>query len=78
MLDEPSEGMAPLVAQQLAASIVELKRQGMSVLLSEQNLAFAALVCDRVVLLDQGQIRFLGSMQQLLDDEVLTRSYLTL
>ncbi len=65
MLDEPSEGVAPLVAEQMAASISELKKEGMSVLLSEQNLAFAERVCDRVYLIEKGQIGFAGSMKEL-------------
>jgi branched-chain amino acid transport system ATP-binding protein len=77
MLDEPSEGVAPVIVEQMASTIVELKRAGVSVLLSEQNLHFAELVSDRVYVLEKGQIRFAGSMDELKQDEAATRSYLT-
>ena len=57
LLDEPTEGMAPLIVEQMARMIQALKTQGVSVLLSEQNEHFAAMVCDRVYLSDQGQVR---------------------
>ncbi len=57
LLDEPSEGLAPLIVAQMAAMIHELKVQGVSILLSEQNEQFAASVCDRVYLMDQGQVQ---------------------
>jgi branched-chain amino acid transport system ATP-binding protein len=78
MLDEPAEGVAPLIADQMIATILELKRQGMSVLLSEQNVGFAEQVCDRVYLLEKGQICFTGSLQQLQQDDALMRSSLTM
>lgn len=77
LLDEPSEGVAPLIAEQMAAMIVELKAQGLSVLLSEQNLPFAAAVCDRVYVLEKGQVRFVGTMDELNADEAARRQYLT-
>jgi branched-chain amino acid transport system ATP-binding protein len=57
LLDEPSEGLAPLIVAQMVGMIKALKSQGVSVLLSEQNEQFAAAVCDRVYLMDQGQVR---------------------
>jgi branched-chain amino acid transport system ATP-binding protein len=77
MLDEPSEGVAPVVVERMAHSINEMKRQGLSVLLSEQNLAFADLVCDRAYVLEKGQVRFTGTMAQLRADEAIRRAYLT-
>ena len=65
LLDEPSEGVAPVVVEQMADMIVALKAQGVSILLSEQNLHFASLVCDRAYVLEKGQIRFEGSMVEL-------------
>ncbi|WP_443113888.1 ABC transporter ATP-binding protein [Herbaspirillum seropedicae] len=56
LLDEPSEGVAPVIVEQMAAMIQELKRSGIAILLCEQNLHFASLVCDRGYLLDQGRI----------------------
>jgi branched-chain amino acid transport system ATP-binding protein len=77
LLDEPSEGVAPLIVEQMAQMIVELKAQGLSVLLSEQNLPFAAAVCDRVYVLEKGQVRFAGTMEELNADEAVRRQYLT-
>ena len=62
LLDEPSEGVAPLIVEQMANTIVELKKEGLSILLSEQNVHFARLVSDRVYVLEKGQIRWQGSM----------------
>ncbi len=77
LLDEPSEGVAPLIVEQMAAMIVELKKQGLSVLLSEQNVPFASAVCDRAYVLEKGQVRFAGTMDQLRADEAVRRQYLT-
>ncbi|ALM85683.1 ATP-binding cassette domain-containing protein [Bordetella sp. N] len=76
LLDEPSEGVAPVVVEQMVAMILTLKDQGVSVLLSEQNLHFAALVADRAYVLDQGRIRYEGAMQQLAGDEQARRTWL--
>ena len=65
LLDEPSEGVAPVIVEQMADMIVALKAQGVSILLSEQNLHFASLVCDRAYVLEKGQIHFEGSMAEL-------------
>lgn len=62
LLDEPSEGVAPLIVQQMARTIRALKGQGVSVLLSEQNLPFAEAVADRAYLIEQGQVVHEGSM----------------
>ena len=64
LLDEPSEGVAPLIVQQMARTIRALKAQGVSVLLSEQNLPFAQAVADRAYLIEQGQIAHHGSMAE--------------
>jgi branched-chain amino acid transport system ATP-binding protein len=78
LLDEPSEGVAPLIVEQMAQSINEMKRQGLSVLLSEQNLRFAQAVCDRVYVLEKGQVRFAGSMLELDRDVAVRRDLLGL
>jgi branched-chain amino acid transport system ATP-binding protein len=77
LLDEPSEGMAPLIVEQMAATIIELKKEGLSILLSEQNIHFAHLVSDRVFVLEKGQIQWDGSMTQLMHDTDVQRTYLT-
>src|SRR6266566_4288080 len=65
LMDEPSEGVAPLIVEQMANAIVELKKEGLSILLCEQNLHFARLVSDRVYVLEKGQVRFAGAMAEL-------------
>ena len=78
MLDEPSEGVAPVIVEQMAHMILQLKQQGLAILLSEQNLHFARLVCDRAYVLEQGQIQFSGSMQDLAANEEVQQAYLSL
>ncbi len=77
LLDEPSEGVAPLIVEQMASTIVELKKEGLSILLSEQNIHFARLVADRVYVLEKGQIHWQGSMAQLDNNPDVQRAYLT-
>jgi branched-chain amino acid transport system ATP-binding protein len=78
LLDEPSEGIAPLIVEEIADTIVELKKQGLSVLLSEQNVGFAEMVSDRAYLLEKGQIRWAGTMAALAKNTEIQRAYLTL
>ncbi len=78
LLDEPSEGVAPVIVEQMAEMILTLKQRGVSVLLSEQNLHFARLVADRAYVLEKGEIRYQGSMQALAHDDAVRRSYLEL
>jgi len=77
LLDEPSEGVAPLIVEQMANTIVELKKEGLSILLSEQNIHFARLVSDRVYVLEKGQIHWHGTMAQLDTNQEVQRAYLT-
>lgn len=77
LLDEPSEGVAPVIVEQMVDMIQALKEQGVSILLSEQNVHFAQLVSDRVYVLEKGLIRYTGSMQELAANEEVRRSYLT-
>lgn len=65
LLDEPSEGIAPVIVEQMARVIGELKEQGLSVLLSEQNMHFARLVCDRCYIIEQGVMRYDGDFDDL-------------
>jgi branched-chain amino acid transport system ATP-binding protein len=65
LLDEPSEGLAPVIVEQLANTVVELKASGLSILLCEQNLRFARAVADRALVMERGRIRFSGSMAEL-------------
>jgi branched-chain amino acid transport system ATP-binding protein len=77
LLDEPSEGVAPIIVEQMANMILELKREGLSILLSEQNMHFAELVSDRAYVLEKGQIRFSGTIEELARDEAVRRAYLS-
>jgi branched-chain amino acid transport system ATP-binding protein len=65
LLDEPSEGLAPVIIEQLASTILELKASALAILLSEQNLRFARVVADRALVMERGRIRFSGSMAEL-------------
>ncbi len=76
LLDEPSEGVAPVVVDRMLEMVATLKSQGVSVLLSEQNLAFAQAVSDRVYLLEQGQVQFEGQMSELMADPAISQRYL--
>jgi branched-chain amino acid transport system ATP-binding protein len=78
LLDEPSEGIAPLIVEQIANTILELKTQGLSILLSEQNVQFAQIVSDRAYMLEKGQIRWQGTMAELIADAEIQRAYLTM
>ena len=77
LLDEPSEGVAPVIVEQMADMIMALKREGVSILLSEQNLHFAQWVSDRAYVLEKGQIRHQASMADLVQDEAIQRQYLS-
>lgn len=78
LLDEPSEGVAPIVVEQMVEMILSLKARGASVLLSEQNIHFAELVADRAYVLEKGQIRYSGSMGELASREDIRAAYLSL
>jgi branched-chain amino acid transport system ATP-binding protein len=71
LLDEPSEGLAPVVVDQMAAVVREMKSQGLAVLLSEQNLHFATDVADRAYIIEKGMIRFSGSVSELKQDDAV-------
>ena len=77
LLDEPSEGVAPVIVEQMVHMILALKKQGVSILLSEQNMHFAELVSDRAYVLEKGQIRYQASMAELASNEAVRRAYLS-
>jgi branched-chain amino acid transport system ATP-binding protein len=77
LLDEPSEGVAPVIVEQMANTIVELKHAGLSILLSEQNIHFARMVADRVYVIEKGQIRWHGGMADLERNQEVQSAYLT-
>jgi len=77
LLDEPSEGLAPVVVAALADNVAALRRQGLSILMAEQNVKFARRLADRAYIIEKGQIRFDGTMAALDADESLRRAYLS-
>lgn len=78
LLDEPSEGIAPIIVESMMDMIAELKTSGVSIIVSEQNIQFAAAVADRAYVIDHGQIKFSGGMADLMKNEDVRRSYLEL
>ncbi|MBR0663590.1 ABC transporter ATP-binding protein [Roseomonas hellenica] len=77
LLDEPSEGLAPVIIERMAHAIRALKSEGLSILLSEQNLHFARLVSDRAVIIEKGRIRWSGSLAALMDAAEVREQYLS-
>lgn len=77
LLDEPSEGVAPVIVQEMATAILELRRQGVAILLCEQNVHFAMSVADRAYIMEKGEICFSGSIAELRADAELVSRYLT-
>jgi branched-chain amino acid transport system ATP-binding protein len=78
LLDEPSEGLAPVILELMAEAVLSMKREGIAVLLSEQNFDFAAAVADRAYVIERGEIRYDGSMAALEADPALRAQHLTL
>jgi branched-chain amino acid transport system ATP-binding protein len=76
LLDEPSEGLAPVIVRRLGDAIAALKREGLTIVLSEQNVKFARRLADRAYIIEKGEIRFEGTMAALDADETLRRAYL--
>ena len=76
LLDEPSEGLAPVVVRRLGEAIAALKREGLTIVLSEQNLKFARRLADRAYVIERGEIRFEGTIAALDADPERRRAYL--
>jgi branched-chain amino acid transport system ATP-binding protein len=77
LLDEPSEGLAPVIVQQIAVTIRTLATQGLTVLLSEQNLRFAMHVASRAAVIERGRILVVGPIADIAADESVREAYLT-
>ncbi|WP_300302494.1 ABC transporter ATP-binding protein [Ferrovibrio sp.] len=77
LLDEPSEGLAPVIVEQMAKTILQLKDEGLCVLLSEQNLHFAQMVADRAYIIEKGRIRYSGTMAELAANAAVREQYLS-
>ena len=78
LLDEPSEGLAPLIVRDLGRQIGRLKEQGLTILLCEQNAKFATRLSDRAYILEKGHVRFAGSIEELHANDDVRRQYLGL
>ncbi|HOV90719.1 MAG TPA: ABC transporter ATP-binding protein [Syntrophorhabdaceae bacterium] len=76
LLDEPTEGLAPLIVRDLEEQIIKLKQTGISILLSEQNVRSAMKLIDRVYVIDNGRIRFQGTAKELEENEEVKKKYL--
>ncbi|MBC8445515.1 MAG: ABC transporter ATP-binding protein [Rhodospirillaceae bacterium] len=77
LLDEPSEGLAPVIVEKMIATIMTLKSEGLSVILSEQNLSFASYVADRATIIEKGQIRYEGTIDELQKNPDVRNAYLS-
>ncbi len=78
LLDEPSEGLAPLVVDQLLERVAALKRQGLTIVVAEQGVALSLTLADRVYVLEKGRIRFSGAAASLREDAALRQELLAL
>jgi len=78
LLDEPSEGLAPLVVEHLRQQIARLKAGGQTILLAEQNVEFSLSLADRVYVLEKGHIRYEGTAREFREDETIRQRYLAL
>ncbi len=76
LLDEPTEGLAPLVIKVLEEQIARLKEMGLTILLAEQNVRSALKISDRAYIIDNGQIRYQGSIEEIERNEEIRRKYL--
>jgi branched-chain amino acid transport system ATP-binding protein len=77
LLDEPSEGLAPLIVDELAVLVRNLKGEGLAILVSEQNLGFADAVSDRACVIDRGMLRFNGPYEEFSGDPSLAQTYMS-
>lgn len=78
LLDEPSEGLAPLIVENLAKVIEEIREKGMTILLADQNLKFCRRVCDRGYILEKGRIVHADRIASIWEDEAVIKKYLAL
>ena len=77
LLDEPSEGLSPKIVEQLAQTILDLRREQLTIVLSEQNLHFARHVADRAMIIEKGRLRYTGTMAELAANEAVQNEYLS-
>ena len=77
LLDEPSEGLAPIMVQRIGRLIADLKVAGTTIVLAEQNLHFCLGLADRAVVIDRGRDVFIGTIKELDHNEDVKRKYLS-
>lgn len=77
LLDEPSEGLAPIIVQRIGALVRELRESGVSILMAEQNMHFCLGVATHATVIDKGEIRFTGTIAELRENEEITSRYLS-
>jgi branched-chain amino acid transport system ATP-binding protein len=78
LLDEPSEGLAPMVVENLARVIEEIRSKGMTILMADQNLKFCRRVCERGYILEKGRIVHEDTINAIWSDEAVIKKYLAL
>ena len=76
LLDEPSEGLSPKIVEQMVAAILTMKKEGVSMIVSEQNLHFARLISDRAYIIEKGRMRFSGTIAEIDADAAIRDAYL--
>jgi branched-chain amino acid transport system ATP-binding protein len=76
LLDEPGEGLSPMVVEDLSRGLQALKKRGLTILLAEQNVRFACKVSERAYVIEKGQVRYSGSMDDLMGDAEVKSKYL--
>jgi branched-chain amino acid transport system ATP-binding protein len=77
LLDEPTIGLAPVVVESIASQILKLRKEGMSILLAEQNFLFADELGNRCIIIDTGEIKYKGNFEELKNNESIMKKYLT-
>ena len=78
LLDEPYEGLAPVIVHEIERIVMEIKSQGITTIIVEQNAVAALKLADRAVILDSGEVVYAGPAQEVLDDEALRHKYLAI
>ena len=78
LLDEPYEGLAPVIVQEIAKIVSDIKKLGITTIIVEQNAVAALKLADRAIILDMGQVVFDGTSQEVLDDEEMREQYLAI
>ena len=76
LLDEPSEGLAPLIVKALAEAMVEIRRTGVTIFIADQNLRFCKKIADRGYIMDKGTIRYGDEIEKIWENQEVVKKYL--